>query len=137
MRPRASSHDSGVDAQRAALNLDMGKSRALPRKRRRSPKAREGPKCQRPKLRALVTLETHSWRLARGPMPAHVRDLLEPAQRLGVQIFVADELARVEEALATVADRPLDLALGPCSVRSTRSRSKAPVLGEAQELGVQ
>src|SRR5690606_30605201 len=137
MRPRASSHDSRVDAQRAALDLDMGKSSALPRKRHRSPKAREGPKCQRPKLRALVTLKTHPWRLARGPMPAYVRDLLEPTQRLGVEVVIADELACVEEALATVADRPLDLALGPCSVRSTRSRSKAPVLSEAQKLGVQ
>src|SRR5690606_5419424 len=109
LRPRASSHDSGVDAQRAALNLDVGKSRALPRKRRRSAKAREGPKCQRPKLRALVTLKACSWRLARGPMPACVRDLLEPTQRLGVEVVIADELACVEEALATVADRPLDL----------------------------
>jgi len=54
-------------------------------------------------------------------MDAHVGRLGQPRQRLAVEVGIVEEGAPVEEALADVADGPLDLALGPGSIRPAGS----------------
>src|SRR5690606_5172121 len=60
----------------------------------------------------------------------------EPGQGLRVEILVPHEIASIHEAPSDVPDRPLHLALGPCSVGPAGADAEAPVSGEAEELGI-
>ena len=55
---------------------------------------------------------------------------------LVIEIGVVQERAAVDEIAAHVADRPLDLALGLRAIRATGARREAPVMREAQKLGI-
>src|SRR5205807_8306790 len=60
----------------------------------------------------------------------------QPVEGLGIEVGVAREAAAIEEALAHVANGPLDFALGLGAVRPAGADAEAPVGGEAQELGI-
>jgi len=79
---------------------------------------------------ALIALEAQSSCLPDGAVTAGVGDLLEPPRALLVQVVVVEERAAVEEALAQIPDRPLDLALGLGPIGSAGARPKAPVRRE-------
>ena len=85
---------------------------------------------------ALVAREASLGGLAGRPMLPDVGDGIAPVRRLGVEVVVADKRAPVEEALPTIANRPLDFALRLRPIRPTGARAKAPVLSKAQELGI-
>ncbi len=85
---------------------------------------------------ALVAAEAHRRGLVGGAMVANIGHGGEPVQGLGIEVGVAGKGAAVQEALADVTDRPLDLALGLCAVGATGADPEAPVGGEAQELGI-
>ena len=94
------------------------------------------PQRQRFEQDALVTVEAGARRFGSRAMNAHVRRLRHPRQRLRVQIGVVQEGAAIEEALAHVADRPLDLALGLRPIGTAGADAKAPMRREAHELGI-
>ena len=83
--------------------------------------------------------DARSWRIGREIwlLPAQVDRALQPARGLRVEIVVVGDAASVEEALADVADRALDLALRLRPVRPAGAGHEPPVPGEAQELRVQ
>lgn len=60
----------------------------------------------------------------------------EPGEGLGIQAVISGEIARVNEAPADIADRPLDLALGLCPVWPAGTDAKAPVGRETEKLGI-
>jgi hypothetical protein len=88
---------------------------------------------QRP---ALIALEAQSRCLAHRAMTARVGDLLEPARALLVQVLVVEERAAVKEALAQIADRPLDLALGPRSIGTAGPGPNLSVFLWARRLNI-
>src|SRR5690348_2318530 len=69
-------------------------------------------------------------------MHALIRRRLQPAQRFGIEIGIADKLAAVDEIAAEEAHRPLDLPLGLRPIRATRANAKAPVPREAEKLRI-
>src|SRR5262245_33680863 len=69
-------------------------------------------------------------------MYAGIGLLRRPAQDLRVQIRVVEALASVEEVLANVSNRALDLAFGAGAIGATCANAKIPVCRKAQELGV-
>lgn len=84
----------------------------------------------------LITLEADRRTLPGRTVHAHVCNTLEPETTLMIEIGVIQELAPVDEIAANIPDRPLNLTLRLCTVRPARTRCEAPVIREAQELGV-
>ena len=70
-------------------------------------------------------------------MPSHVGGAVQPALNLGVQIVIVQKCPAVEKTLPEVADRALNLAFGLGPICPAGPWPKAPVCGEAQELGVE
>ena len=102
----------------------------------RDAEAEEGRRRQCLELPALIARKAMLWRLACRAMASDIRDGVTPVHRLRVEVVVADKRAPIEEALAAIADRPLDFAFGLGAVRPTGARAKAPVLGKAEELAI-
>ena len=66
----------------------------------------------------------------------NVGHAVEPQEGPCVEVVIGEELPAVEEVVADVVDRPLDLALRLGPVRTARADPEAPMAAEAQELRV-
>ena len=69
-------------------------------------------------------------------MQTLIRRRVEPAERFGIQIRIADELAPVDEIGAQIAHGSLDLAFCLCAIGPARPNAKAPVPGKAEKLWI-
>lgn len=122
--------DPVIVGERTAL--DAGQARESGRLRRRpgrrlSHERAIGPGRERLEQGALLAFEAGFGRFAEGAVEPAVGGVGEPGMRLGVEVVVVQELPRLEDALAHVTDRPLDLALGPGAIGSAGADAKAPV----------
>ena len=95
-----------------------------------------GPVGERPEHMALVAFEPFGRPLPGRVVDADVGHAPEPPLGLCVQVRVTGERAAVGEALADVADGPLDLPRRLRPVGPAGPGPEAPVDGEAEELGV-
>ena len=74
--------------------------------------------------------------LARGGVHPHIGDVVEPLASLLIEIRIISKRSTVDEIVAEVAHRTLDLALGLRAVGSTRPGREAPVMRDAEKLEI-
>src|SRR5688572_16346876 len=91
---------------------------------------------ERLERRPLIALKAHARNLLRSAMHPSVGGLCRPRQRPCVKVGVVEKLTAIEKALAHVADRALDLALGAGAIRATGADPKSPVRRESRKLQV-